>query len=52
MFFGASLALVLATFLAVVFANFVCNYIPTDLIKKVAAVGFVVTGVLTFFDKL
>ena len=51
-FFGASLALVLATLLAVVFANFVCNYIPTDLIKKVAAVGFVLMGVLIFFDKL
>jgi putative Ca2+/H+ antiporter (TMEM165/GDT1 family) len=34
------------------FAQLICNYIPQDLIKKVAAVGFVVMGCLIWFDKL
>ncbi len=51
-FLGASLALVLVSLLGVVFAQFICTYIPAELMKKIAAVGFVLMGVLIFFDKL
>ncbi|MGE4291308.1 MAG: TMEM165/GDT1 family protein [Desulfovibrio sp.] len=51
-FFGASLALVLVSFLGVMFAQLICNYVPQALIKKVAAIGFVVMGGLIWFDKL
>jgi putative Ca2+/H+ antiporter (TMEM165/GDT1 family) len=50
-FVGASLALVLVSLLGVVFANFICNYIPAEVIKKVAATAFIAIGVLIFFDK-
>lgn len=51
-FLGSSLALVLVSFLGVMFAQFVCQYIPPNVIKKVAAVSFVVMGCLIFFDKI
>ncbi|WP_319466484.1 TMEM165/GDT1 family protein [uncultured Pseudodesulfovibrio sp.] len=51
-FLGSSLALVLVSFLGVMFANFICQYIPPEIIKKVAAVSFVVMGCLIFFDKI
>ncbi|MFP4477614.1 MAG: TMEM165/GDT1 family protein [Desulfatibacillaceae bacterium] len=51
-FLGASLALVLVSLLGVVLADFICRYINPLAIKKVAAVGFVIVGVLIYFDKL
>ena len=51
-FLGSSLALVLVSFLGVMFASFVCQYVPTSVIKKVAAVSFVIMGGLIFFDKI
>ena len=51
-FLASSLALVLVSFLGVVFANFICQYVPEHAIKKVAASGFILMGVLIFFDKI
>jgi putative Ca2+/H+ antiporter (TMEM165/GDT1 family) len=34
------------------FAQFICQYVPTDVIKKIAAVAFVLMGCLIFFDKI
>ncbi|SKA94116.1 Uncharacterized protein family UPF0016 [Paucidesulfovibrio gracilis DSM 16080] len=51
-FFGASLALVLVSLLGVMFAQLICQYVPQNLIKKVAALGFVIMGTLIWFDKL
>lgn len=51
-FLGSSLALVLVSFLGVMFANFICQYISPNVIKKIAAVGFVLMGGLIFFDKI
>ena len=51
-FAGSSLALVATSFLGVIFAEFICNFVSPDIIKKVAAVAFVVMGVLIYFDKL
>lgn len=51
-FAGASLGLVTVSLLGVLFAQVLCQYIPTDLVKKGAAVAFVVIGVLIFMDKI
>ena len=51
-FAGASLALVLITLAAVLFANFISCYIPVHIIKKVAAGGFLIIGLLMFMDKI
>lgn len=51
-FIGSSLALVLVSFLGVMFATFICNYIPQVVIKKVAASLFVLMGILFWFDKI
>lgn len=51
-FAASSAALVLVSLLGVLFATFICQYIPEHIIKKVAAVAFVVMGCLIFFDKL
>ncbi|MDD4951683.1 MAG: TMEM165/GDT1 family protein [Desulfovibrionaceae bacterium] len=51
-FVAASLALVLVSFLGVMAAQLVCRHLPLDLIKKVAAAGFVVLGGLMFLNKI
>ena len=51
-FLGSSLALVMVSLLGVLFADLICNFISPEIIKKVAAAGFVVMGVLIFFDKI
>lgn len=51
-FLGSSLALVLVSFLGVMFANVICEFVPQNVIKKVAAGGFMVLGVLFWFDKI
>jgi Ca2+/H+ antiporter, TMEM165/GDT1 family len=51
-FFGASLALVTVTLVGVLFAQLICQFVPPHLIKKIASIGFIVLGVLIFFDKL
>lgn len=51
-FLGSSLALVLVSFLGVMFAQFICQYVSPNIIKKVAAVSFILMGSLIFFDKI
>lgn len=50
-FVASALALTLVSFLGVMVANVVCQFVSPEIIKKVAAVGFVAIGVLIFFDK-
>ncbi|MGD8719619.1 MAG: TMEM165/GDT1 family protein [Candidatus Zixiibacteriota bacterium] len=50
-FFGAALALVVVTFIAVFLGAGITKVVPHDIIQKVAGVLFVVFGVLTFFGK-
>jgi putative Ca2+/H+ antiporter (TMEM165/GDT1 family) len=50
-FFGAALALVTVTFIAVFLGAGITKVVPHDIIQKVAGVLFVVFGVLTFFGK-
>ena len=51
-FVGSSLALITPSLLGVLFAEFICNYVSPEIIKKVAAVAFVIMGALIYFDKL
>ncbi|KUG29981.1 hypothetical protein ASZ90_000122 [hydrocarbon metagenome] len=51
-FVGSSLALVTVSLIGVLFATLICQYISPGIMKKVAAVGFVVMGTLIYFDKL
>ncbi len=51
-FAGASLALVSTTLLAVIFASFIASYLPAEIIKKAAALGFMVIGLLIFLDMI
>lgn len=51
-FVASALALTLVSLLGVVFADWVCQYVSPQVIKKVAAGGFIVMGVLIFFDKV
>jgi len=51
-FLGASLALVLVSLLAVLFGGFLSQYIPTEWLQRIVAVGFIVIGILMLFGKL
>ncbi len=51
-FLGSSLALVLVSLLGVVFADFICQRLPGDAIKKIAAGLFILLGGLMLFDKV
>lgn len=51
-FAGASLGLVAVSLLGVLLAQVLCQYLPGDLIKKGAAVVFIIIGVLIFIDKI
>ncbi len=51
-FAGASLALVIITLVAVLFAGLVSSYIPEHAIKKLAGLGFLVIGGLMLVDKI
>lgn len=51
-FLGASLALVAVSAVGVLFASFLAQHVEPALIKKIAAVGFIVIGILIYFDKL
>lgn len=50
-FVASALALTLVSLLGVLVADFVCQFVSPEIIKKTAAVGFVAIGVLIFFDK-
>jgi putative Ca2+/H+ antiporter (TMEM165/GDT1 family) len=50
-FLGASLALVVLTFVAVFLGAGLAKVVPPGIIQKVAGVLFIVFGVLVFFGK-
>jgi len=49
-FIGATAALGLVTLIGVVFGQGLTQIVPTDLLRKGAAVAFVVVGILVWFD--
>jgi len=51
-FLGASAALVLVTAIGAVIGQGVAELVPVDVLKRGAAVLFVVMGVLIWFDKI
>lgn len=51
-FLGATLALALVTLLGVLGGELLTRFIPEAVLRKVAAGGFVVMGVLMWFDIL
>jgi putative Ca2+/H+ antiporter (TMEM165/GDT1 family) len=51
-FLGAVLALAAVTGLGVIGGEFLTRIVPAEVLRKVAAGGFVVMGVLMWFDKL
>jgi len=50
-FLGASLALVAVSALGVLIGSAIGNYVPIVWVKRVAAVSFIVIGVLILLDK-
>jgi len=50
-FLGAALALTAVSALGVVVGSVLGNYIPLDWVKRIAAVAFIVIGVLMLLDK-
>jgi Ca2+/H+ antiporter, TMEM165/GDT1 family len=51
-FAGAATALVLVTFLGVLFGDVLLRYVPEKILKKAAALAFIAIGVLIFFNKM
>ena len=50
-FLGTSLALVVVSLLAVLFGQILLQYIPVEVVHKIAAVAFIVIGVLMLVGK-
>ncbi len=51
-FFGAACALVLASLIGVLAGGIISRYVPEQVIQKIAALFFIVTGILFFFGKV
>jgi len=51
-FVGASLALVAVSALGVLVGAAIGNYVPIQWVKRIAAVTFIVIGVLILLDRL
>ncbi|ADK85336.1 protein of unknown function UPF0016 [Desulfarculus baarsii DSM 2075] len=51
-FLGTSLALVMVSLIGVLLAQALVNFLPTEWIKRGAAVGFMVIGALMLWGKL
>ena len=49
---GATMALTLVTLIGVLFGRGLTRFVPADLLRKGAAVAFVLVGVLVWFDLL
>jgi len=51
-FVSAVIGFAAATLLAVVIGTIGAKYLPTETIEKVAAIAFIVIGILIFFNKI
>jgi len=51
-FVSAVIGFAAATLLAVIIGTIGAKYLPTAMIEKVAALAFIVIGILIFFDKI
>ena len=50
-FLGAAVALAAVSALGVIVGSVLGNYIPLEWVKRLAAIGFIIIGVLMLFDK-
>ncbi|NIO03118.1 MAG: TMEM165/GDT1 family protein [Proteobacteria bacterium] len=50
-FLGATVALVIVTLMGVVFGHLVYQWVPANILKRVAASVFIVIGIFMFFGK-
>lgn len=51
-FLGAASALIIASLIGVLAGGIVSRYLPENIIRKVAALFFIITGIFFFFGKL
>ena len=51
-FLSATLALVTATLIAVIVGTVGAKYLPINIVEKIAALAFIVIGVLIFFNRI
>jgi len=51
-FFGAAAALVIASLIGVLVGGIISKYLPEQVIQKIAALFFIITGILFFFGKV
>lgn len=51
-FLGAILAFVVITFLGALLGELITKFVPSHVIEKVAAIAFIVIGILMFFEKI
>ena len=51
-FLGAAGALVIVTLIGAIFGQAVAELVPASTIRRIAAVAFVLMGVLVWFDKV
>jgi len=51
-FLGASLALVIVSFIAVMFGGLLSQFIPTEWLQRIVAVAFVIIGILMLVGKM
>ncbi len=49
---GACLALIAVTILAVTFGGILSQYVPTEWLQRIVAIGFIVIGILMLFGIL
>ncbi|CUS78347.1 Uncharacterized protein family UPF0016 [Candidatus Kryptobacter tengchongensis] len=51
-FLGAIIAFGIITLLGAFFGNVITKFVPEHIIEKVAAIAFIVIGILMFFEKI
>jgi len=51
-FLGAACALVLASLIGVLAGGIISRYVPAHIVQKIAALFFILTGILFFFGKV
>ena len=52
LFIGAMLAFLVLTTVAILFGEWIQTKVPSDVIQKIAAVSFMIIGILMWFGKL
>jgi putative Ca2+/H+ antiporter (TMEM165/GDT1 family) len=51
-FLGAIIAFAVITLIGAIAGNLITKVIPTHIIEKIAAIAFIIIGILMFFEKI